>query len=342
MKEPKREDLAKVLIDVAEEITSTLAKEGYKLRAPRAEWSIFRSAVIITYEDKSTKEIYDDELEKILDGKKSPSELDGILIQEWYAISSYRIGYEIDKLEKKLRKAKNAKNVTNAKNAPLIKECERKIEELVEEKKWSTLKDVNKRQLAYYYKEEGERLERLYQIIHGRNESVNLRFGVVDVSVDAKSYERVKDSGSYEQSKGFFEDLENAYNFIQGFKGEVNFSPSAGAAYTDEFAFGNSKGSLKVGEKKFSLEAKIRKEGIKNSLSCSISIDNLKLNRAELISNIACLLPGYLADYDEGPVIVENEEKKVMFFYCGNTLNFSGEPQVLKEEIPKILGVIIR
>lgn len=335
MTQPNRKDLTKVLIDVAEEITGTLAREGYKLRAPRAEWSIFQSAVIITYEDNSTKEIDDDELQKILEGKKKVSDQDRNLINDWYAISSYRIGYEIDKLEKKLKKA------TKAENSSQIQECEKQICALVEEKRWSTVKDVSKRQLAYYYKEEGERLDRLYQIIHGRNEHVNLRFGVIDVSVDAKSYERVKESGSYEKSKGFFEDLENAYLFISNFRGEVNFSPTAGVAYTDEFAFAEGRVNLKFGKRKLNLEAKISKEGIKNSLSCGINIDNLELNGTELVKAINCLLPGYVADSNGEFMLVENEEKRIMFFYCGNTLNFFGEPQMLREEIPKILEAII-
>ncbi len=336
MSQPSRKDLTKVLIDVAEEINATLAKGGYKLRAPRAEWSIFQSAVIITYEDNTTKEIDDDELQKILEGKKKVSELDRTLINEWYAISSYRIGYEIEKLEKKLKKA------TKTKNSSQIKECKKQIDALVEEKKWSTVKDVNKRQLAYYYKEEGERLDRLYQIVHGRNESVNLRFGVIDVSVDAKSYERVKESGSYEKSKGFFEDLENAYLFISNFRGEVNFSPTAGVAYTDEFAFAEGRLNLKFGKRKLGLEAKISKEGIKDSLSCSIIVNNLELNKTDLVNAVNYSLPGYIADSNGEFVLVENEEKRSIFFYYGNTLNFSGEPQILREEIPKILGAIIQ
>ena len=247
----EKSELVKILRDKQLDISTLLQKEGYKIRIPRAEWSVFISSVIIYNEDGSSEEIPDYRLINILEGKENLTQDKLKLLNEWYQISAYRFGYEIDKLKKQIKLAKKNGDRSN------VGELENKLNAILYEKDSLNAEELRKKQFAYYYNEEGGRLERLYEILIGKYE--HLRFGAVRVSMSSNSYLDEILEECYGVSKGFFEDLCITYDFIQKITGPIKFSPSSGLTYTDEDVSGEGKGLLSLDGKPIALKAKIEK-----------------------------------------------------------------------------------
>jgi hypothetical protein len=335
---PDFKERTAMLKDKMAEVDATLDREGYQLRAQRAEFSVSRSSLVINYDNGNQREIPDHELKEILDGNRQVPESDKTLIGEWYDISSYRFGHEYEKLEQEKKEAKQQKDKAR------IKEIESRMQELTTEYKSLSPAEREKQQLAYYYGEEEERLDRLQQLLDepfgGTGETV-LRFGLFDVSVNANSYTEDISQSSYEASKGFFTDLENAFRFVSELRGPTEYSESTGIAYSNETVFGRGLGRLNVNKKPVNLEGRVEKEGFKDSLSCSVKATDLELDTEKLMQRVSLYLPDYLLERSSHSDSIMGTNETVVVLYNSLGLMFVGQPQSLRTEVPRFLETIL-
>lgn len=332
---PSKKELRKILYDKESDIISILDREGYNRRLPSAAWYYPWHCLAIAYSYSNIKKIPDNRLRKILDGTEKVLNNEMKLIKEWYAISNYRYGYEIGKVQEELLKAANVGNEAD------VKKYRKKQNKLIKKYEMIDIREIKKRQLAYYYRERGERLERLYNIIEGENEAVNLRFGCVDAAISATSYKEEMLKESYEASKGFFEDLNNTYSLISKLQGKTEVSPSTGIAYSNEWAYGKGNLSMKIGDKTISLEARISKDGMKNQLKCILETSEVYFNKEDALKRASILLPDYIIGGSESFFRGGKDDSSVKLSYFMGKFLFSGEPKDLEEEIPRFMQVVL-
>lgn len=137
-----------------------LQANGYKIKIPNAQYSIFGKCLIITKKDGKRIELPYSDLEKFLNRKLKLPEEDEKEIREWYNIfMPIRFTFELEKLEKKYKKAEEKKNVRK------ITDLLFKRDDLIKE--LNNVEEFNKNYLAYLFQEKGERLQRLCEHYYG-------------------------------------------------------------------------------------------------------------------------------------------------------------------------------
>ena len=328
--EPGFQDLTAIISDKQTEMATTLERERYKIKVPRAEFAISRSSLIITRED-STEEISEGQLVEILDGKdKEVSEQDKKVIDEWYQISRYKYGYELDKLDRAAKKAEESGDKEE------LQKIKAKIKEIGDSYHSKTPQEFDKAKLAYYYNEQGPRLERLYEILYGECSYNSFVFGKIELIVTKNS--QAQKPRMYEDSKGFFKDLSNAFNFIKSLKGPLEYSETTGISYTGEYARATGEEELEINGKKLSIRAEIEKDGMRNRFACII---NSEVPIRELTeTDLEVLLPEYSqTDLEEGLTLLTNDKLRILL---GKTrIAFVGNPEDLSYEVPRVLETIV-
>lgn len=334
-REPTDDELRKISDDRIAEMTDSIIREKFKIIFPRAEWSSAQQCLLIIDERCRIKKIPGQELEKILEGDMKTSPEEEKIIREWFAISTYRHGYEIDRLEKKLLDAGKSKNSEEVK--ALRKRLDRKIDDYEN----LDVGEMRKRQLAYYYREKGERLERLYDIIEGDREMLNLRFGTIEGSVSSNSCNGDLLKQCYESSKGFFTDLDNAYIFISGLKGNFHYSQSTGIAYTDEWALLQGNSAATIGGRNVKLRAEIAKDGMKDKLHCIVKASKVGVKPKEAAEKIELLAPDYLIGSGEKFIAGYKDDHSITLTYSKDGLLMRGEPLKLETEMLGMLKVLL-
>lgn len=332
---PTDDELRKISDDRISEMTDSVIRGGFKIIFPRAEWSNASHCLLIIDKKCRIKRIPGQELEKILEGNVKTNPDEERIIREWYAISAYRHGYEIDRLKKKLLEAGKSGN------SKVVKIIRKKLDRVINKYESIDLRDLKKRQLAYYYREKGERLERLYDIIEGDREMLNLRFGLIEGSISENSCDKEKVGQCYEASKGFFADLDNAYNFVSDLKGQFHYSQSTGIAYTDEWALlvGNSGAGIEG--RKVKLHAEIAKDGMKDKFHCIVKASELEVKPKDAAEKIELLAPDYLIGSGDRFIYGYKDDNSVIISYSKEGLLLKGEPQKLEREMFGLLRVIL-
>lgn len=174
---------------------------------------------------------------------------------------------------------------------------------------------------------------------------MKLRFGCIKVYVNAGSYNKAMRQKTYKSSKGFFDDLSNAYDFVRGVRGEASYSFSKGVAYTNEWSYGKGKAKLEINGLPLALEARIEKNGMKDIMCCTVQTAKLDLGADEILYKANLFLPSYhLVGGGTGGNTLKgkNEDNSVRLAYIGNSIVFLGAPTKLKEEVPKVLEAVLK
>lgn len=327
---------AGIIMDDHSTTMETLKREGYKKRIPRVEYFLGDGKVGVIGKDENVKKFTKKELIEILEDTNPVNNSEKELIKEWCnATDWYRYFLEIYRLEEKITKAKEQGGVE-------VKLLEEQIVQLVEERDTTNPKDSIKKEVAYLYNEEGARLERLYQILHPG--CANLRFGLINISISGVTNLLKIGELAYKKSKGFFEDLSEAYNLLGVLKGTPEYSHSAGVAYTTEQAFGRGNTALTIGDEEITLEATIGKEYISGELSCYIKTSKLRLGKNEVLKNVELFLPSYALEHIKDGDLLGSNNKGVIVWYSNNSksLTFYGKPEKLKEEVQRFLENVLK
>jgi hypothetical protein len=332
-KEPSFKELIKMCADQYAELDFVLKKEGYKARVPRAEWLLLSCCPLIIREDCSEYKIPENRLQSILNSKESlPDPQEQKTLMDWYALSAYRYGFEAEKLEKQLAQEEGSEKK---------EELKKRIDELADEFKSITVEERRRKQLAFIYQEKGERLERLYQLLEGKHSTKEIKIGLMTVHAN------VDCSQESSESNGFYEDMKKAYDFIQDTKGEFNFSGTTGIGWTDEFARAVGKEDIVINEEKYTIEAEIRKEGMKNRFTSFVTIAPIRYSIEQIEKNIRLFLPGCDYDMNDFPMIVGFLDEKVGFKALReiqgkqNQIIFYGHPSDLEDMVKPFLEKIL-
>jgi hypothetical protein len=325
--EPSFDELLKVLREKEEEKTRALEKEGYRMRVPRGEWSNACQSLVLTLED-GVQKIPEGRLVRIIDGFESVSDEEKKAIDGWYAISRYRIGHEYAKMEKEMEEARKLDLLDR------VFELREKMDRLEEEGSMDHV-ETTKRRLAYEYGESGERLDRLYERLYSERMGKNVRFGLMMVNISNTKKEL--ENRGYAESRGFFEDFENAFRAVRDFKGDLEFSESMGVAYTTEYVLVEGDGDIKIGDEKVRLEGFIMKDGLKNEMDARVSAET-DLDVDEVYNKLEFNFPEYAVDRQDDSLRGDND--KIRLAYHNHILLFRGRPNLLRDEVPRILEVI--
>ena len=331
-KDPTKEELESIVLDKCDSIQSALDREGFKRRIPRADWSNFQQSLIIITKDQ-TNEINDAQLQKILDDEETVPEEDMAVIKEWYAISSYRYGHEMKKCETGFRDAVH-KGDTKQRD-----EYKKRMNELLKERRSIPHDEFIKRQLAYTFQETGERLDKLYDIMYGEIETVKANFGLIELSITKNCYDKKIEEKEYQESKGFFEDIKNAFEIARSLHAPLEYSSKAGAVFSYEWVGGKGIGLIDINGTPVGLTANLEKDGMKNKLYCSIKtlIDS---NKKKLTEKVNLFLPEFTIT-EEPLWYAEKEGFRVGYLEKDSSLMFGGDLYKLEEEIKRFLEAVL-
>lgn len=137
-------------------IGEELDKHGFKLKPYRAEWSIANSSLYIFRPDGSGLILSDEEVQKVLVGKKKLLKEDKKEFDAWYEISAYRLGYEGHRFGSKIASVDKA-------DFSDVNKLHRMIWEMTDDKEI----ERRRKQLAYQYQEKDpKRIDLLCDILN--------------------------------------------------------------------------------------------------------------------------------------------------------------------------------
>ncbi len=121
--------------------------------------------------------------------------------------------------------------------------------------------------------------------------SKDFLFGMFTVGYYAFDSDALLNAKEYLESKGFFEDFKNTYEFINQSCGPVQYSPSLGKLYTS----GNFKGigymNIQLPEASLDFKAVIRKKGIQNISYAYLTLNITPKNFTNLETKISLFAP---------------------------------------------------
>ncbi|MCK5594429.1 MAG: hypothetical protein KAI18_04245 [Candidatus Aenigmarchaeota archaeon] len=322
-------------------INTKLDNENYKKRGFWAQYDHHNSDLLI-YEGKTIKEkIPYETLKNILDKETEYSGEYCNTIKEWYNILSFFVyQHKGDRLQ-------NQKTIAENKNdSEQISRLDSEFEKLINEFE-ENYTDLKKKELAFYYKEEGQRLERLYEILYIEQENTIIKMG--DMKIKAFEVENITEleEGAYEESKGFFEDMNSAIQLIAKAEGVIR-KTSENESYNNEHIKASGKKIIEINDRSIELEAKIVKNGSRDELYWNIFAKPIELSLKEFLEKTWNRIPDYDNSLDELRMIdftSEDEAKNFKLVYrpdvMGNKILFKGPPCILKETIPEILSLIL-
>jgi len=331
-------ELDQIIEDDIHEIRQILINECYNKKIPSAEWYPDLNAVVVTNPQNRQIVVHSINLDLILKGqRKVGKELTATLV-EWYQNSLYRFKNEAKIIREVLSELKVYKN-----DHEQIKRCAELSRNLNNE--WALLgfKGAAKQELAYLYQESGERLERLYLLQFGRSEMIDLSFGSIKVSVDALTFNEEMKNFQYKDSIGFFEDLQNAYDFIKSVEGHKKFSETAGILYSDEVVKVQGEETIELGCSRVLLKALIVKESRQGQFFSRIYTPTLKFDQESLVKHIQQFYYGHQvqvnANYNQ--LLCRNIKGPVNFLCEDNAFTFAGRPEDMRYHIPRLLSAIL-
>lgn len=320
------EDVSKILAERRVEKNAKLRELNYKLRIPRAEWSNFKRSLII-FEEKSTSEIPNEELEKILRNEKEISAEQLTIIQGWYAISRYRLGQEPYEAVKKAEIA-----IMNG-QYKLVDSLIAGMHRILDEKKSLTPKEVELRQLAYQYGESGDRLMMLYDILYNDVMTrATMPFGIIKVDADANANISVLGEQSYMGSRGFFEDLKNAWRAMNASRGNRIFSNAINCYYTAEgmFGYGMTEGNP-------NMHASLSIDGVKDKRSCIVRIEPVTSSIEDFTRAISIFDSFGIDESNENHVFAVEEKGIAQYSSILKEIEMHGSPEFLEAKVQNML-----
>ncbi|MFH0831683.1 MAG: hypothetical protein V1886_02345 [archaeon] len=331
-----REEIQKILDDnLRDKIIATI-EQGYRIRFPRAEFSMPENCLLLIYSFKDIKKIPDEQLGKIISGAEKIEDSNKKLIDEWYNISTYRYFNEINRLDSAITLAQSHGFVD------IARKMKKKLKEWNDKLLWLDMNELLKKQLEYYYNEKGDRLDNLNKIINGDTTGARLRFGCIEAFVPLSCYNEGMLSQSYEANKGFFKDLKNAYKFAEELRGNWKISKSAGIAYTDEVIECWGSGFVKAAGRKIGLEAKIRKNGMMDEFDCLMRTQHIPIKREEVLKKGRTLLYDYgFRELKKNFVAVKDESTFTAFYSSCRRFQFMGTAEEMESEVPRFLEAVL-
>jgi len=326
------EDSDKIVQDKCDAIEYVLKVEGFVQKTPRADFSSFTSSLTIYREDGSKIVLPTSQMDEILEGKKSISDEDKKAFDEWYNTSLYRVGYQMDSLEKQRKQAMKDDDPSKL----FCIEDQQQI--LSDEQSNLSDKDYQLIRLSHSYNEKGERLQRLYDICLGEYDTITLPFGSFDVKVGIKCNTEELDKLAYATSEGFFEDLKAAYKMMEQLKGPLEISESTGILYSTEFAYGYGKGVVHIDDTRVELEARINHHWKNNRPSAQITTSKIPLEG--IGQKVRLFLPDY--GFDEDQNLIRNDNSTLFCHYSEDHLLFQSNPDLLSTEVERVLQVVLK
>lgn len=333
---PSREEIQKILDDRLQDKIDAVIEQDYRIRFPRAEFSIHERCLMLIHSFRDIKKIPEEQLRKIISGTEKIDDSDKKLIDEWYGISTYRYFNEINRLNSVIALA-----ISHGFNA-CARKMKRKLKEWNDRLLWLDMNELFKKQLEYYYNEKGERLENLHKILNGDTTGARLRFGCIEAFVPLSCYDEKMLAKSYEADKGFFDDLKNAYKFAEELKGDLRISKSAGIAYTDEVIECWGGGRINVAGREIGLEAKIRKDGMMNEFDCLMRTQHIPIKRKEVLKKGRMLLADYgFRELKKNFVAVKDESAFTAFYSSTRRFQFIGTAEEMESEVPRFLEAVL-
>ena len=174
----------------------------------------------------------------------------------------------------------------------------------------------------------------------GRFDILEAKFGsiraVYPVHCNAKA-------AGYEETKGFFEDMKTAYDFINGLEGSLYIHKEKNVMYTDLFALAIGKSVISIHEKDINLIASIR-VGCFDDGICSVVIAILGINENKLLENAELFLTDYHIEKcsKSDNLMGCNDSETVFLVYSLNDLALIASPYVLEGEVPKVLEALLK
>jgi len=336
--------LKKIKIDTdakIEAINKKLDKENYMFKGFWAQYDYHNQALLI-YEGKRVREkIPYATLKSILDKEDEYSGKYCGVIKEWYGIlRSFVYTYKLNKLDAKKATAVNQSNYKQ------ILELDAEAEELIADFD-ENYTDIKKEELASQYKEEGERLDRLYEILYIELEDTIIKMG--DIEIKAFEVENIAEleEGAYKTSKGFFEDMNSALELIKKAEGVTHTIPN-GESYNNEQIKAQGTMNMEINGTDIELKAEIVRKGSEDEFYWNILAKPIELSTKEFLEKIWDKISDYDNPLDERcnlKLSSEDKTKNFKLFYnpkiLGNQVLFKGPPCTLKQTIPEVLSAIL-
>ncbi|MCK5289831.1 MAG: hypothetical protein KAJ56_02705 [Candidatus Aenigmarchaeota archaeon] len=321
-------------------IIAKLDEENYMFKGYWAQYDYHNQALYI-YESKRVREkIPYATLKSILDKEDEYSGKYCGVIKEWYSILSSFV------YDNKLKKLWDERTIaTNKRNYKKILELDAEAEKLNTEfdKNYTNIK---KEELAFQYKEEGERLDRLYEILYIELEDTIIKMG--DIEIKASEVENITElkKETYEESKGFFKDINSALELIKKAEGVTRTIPN-GESYKNEHVKASGTMNIEINGKNIELKTEIIRKGSEDLFYWDIVAKPVELSIKEFIEKIWDKILDHDNPLDDrGNIILssENGDKDFKVFYYpkwSNKMTFKGQPCILKQAIPEVLSAIL-
>ncbi|MCK4808427.1 MAG: hypothetical protein KAS90_02280 [Candidatus Aenigmarchaeota archaeon] len=339
----------KMLIDYnvrTNAIISKLDEENYKMTGFWAQYD-YHNQTLLIHEGKRVREkIPYNTLKNILDKEEIYSGKYCDVIKEWYSIlSSIVCNYKGNRLWDKKTIAQDKRDYRQ------ILELDAEIEKLNTDF-WKNNEKIKKEELAFQYKEEGERLDRLYKILYIEQEETIVKMGDIEIKAFEVKNIAELEKEAYTESKGFFEDINSALELIKKAEGMIQ-TTSNGESYKNEHVKARGIMNLEINGTDVELEAEIIRKGSKDKFYWNIISRPIELPIEEFIEKIWNKIQDYDNLYynnsldDRGNIIFSSEKGNndfKLFYYpkiLGNKILFKGQPRTLKQTIPEVLSAIL-
>ncbi len=252
-------------------IIAKLNEENYKMTGFWAQYDHHNQTLLIHEGKRVREKIPYNTLKSILDKEEIYSGKYCGVIKEWYSIlSSIVCNYKGNRLWDKKTMAQDKRDYRR------ILELDAEIEKLNTDF-WKNNEKIKKEELAFQYKEEGERLDRLYEILYIEQEDTIVNMG--DIKIKAFEVENIAElkKEAYETSKGFFEDMNSALELIKKAEG-VTRTISNGESYKNEHVKASGTMNIEINETDIELEAEIVRKGSEDQFYWNILARPIKLS----------------------------------------------------------------
>lgn len=333
-----------ILRDRDAAVVNNIIEANYRILTPRAEWSSATKMLVIRRPNSEIR-LPAKYLEQFLEGEISLDPESERLVREWYGISRYRFYHQRHLLQKKAAEARKRKDFAEAKR------LKSQIRLLHKEEKRIDFRQQKLNELAYYYQESEERIEQLFDMMYSTILTKNVNFGCITAAARPKEYAEAVSEEAYPESRGFFEDFSAAHGTIAKARTSPVYSPSAGILYNDEWVQALGYDTIEVDGEEIGMNCAIQKDTIRDFLAKQIETMPLDFDAERFASHLEVMLSDYALAKTEDigergrkarEYYFGGYEKNMAFMYrADKTFLFAGDPEVLKEDIPRILHVAL-